>query len=174
MSPSDFGIDANASTPVRNPTAPFSEEAPSGQPGQGRPDGSFDTQPRKRREIKPAQAEYAEAFVWADSAHRKISEMTQPAYLKSIGKRTLREASSEEIIELEQFRFAVLAQFAVGDEITKERIRQVVASEIKVPAPLQSLYRETISRFAARQGTSPSAEERRRIEASVYAVYSTI
>ena len=174
MSPSDFGIDANAPTNMPNSTRPLPEEAPGGEPGQGRPDGAVDTQPRKRREVKPAQAEYAEAFVWADSAHRKISEMTQPAYLKSIGKRTLREASSEEIIELEQFRFAVLAQFAVGDEITKERIRQVVASEIKVPAPLQSLYRETISRFAARQGTSPSAEERRRIEASVYAVYSTI
>jgi hypothetical protein len=178
MSPSDFGIDPATSIPKEQSSSPLpgapTEEKPKGQPGQGRPDGSADTQPRKRREMRPSQAEYAEAFVWADSAHKKISELTHPAYLKSIGKKNLREASSEEIVALESFRFAVLAQFTVGDEITEERVREILRSDIKTPPPLQALYKETVSRFISRQGASPSAEERRRLEASVYAVYATL
>lgn len=178
MSPSDFGIEATMAEPAPRPGGAPTEEQPKGQPGQGRPDGAVDTQPRKRREVKPAtgteRAEYAEAFVWADSAHKKISELTQPAYLKSIGKKNLREASSEEIADLEQFRFAVLAQFAVGEEITKEKVRRVVGQEITVPAPLQLLYKETVARFVSKNNAAPTAEERRRIEASVYAIYSVI
>lgn len=177
MSPSDFGIDP--ATPVTPTTTEKSgglprEDKLKGQPGEGRPDGSVDTEPRKRREVKPARSDYAEAFVWADSAHKKISELTQPAYLKSIGKKNLREASSEEIVALENFRFAVLAQFAVGDEITERKVREVLKSQIIMPPPLQALYKETVSKFVARQGSSPSAEERRRLEASVYAVYASL
>jgi hypothetical protein len=176
MTPEDFGIKATGSPPVQPGQNPFADE-PKGQPGQGRPPGSTDTQPRQRREIKPekpVQAEHAAAFVWADSAHRQVCELTQPAYLKSIGKKNLREASAEEIEALEEFRFAVLCQFAVGEEITREKLREVLAKPITVPAPVQELHRQTLARFVAAKGSTPSAEERRRIEASVYAVYSVI
>jgi hypothetical protein len=43
-----------------------------------------------------------------------------------------------------------------------------------VPAPIQALHKETLAKFIAAKGTTPLAEERRRIEASVYAVYSVL
>jgi hypothetical protein len=134
----------------------------------------MDTQPRKRREMKPAQAEYAEAFVWADSAHRQVCEITQPAYLKSIGKKNLREASSEEIAALEEFRFAVLCQFTVGEEVTKKKIKEILTKLIKIPEPVRELHKQTLARFLATKGSVPTAEERRKIEASVYVTYSVI
>ena len=173
MSPPDFGIDATPSDSVDQSGAD-PVDRPKGQPGQGRPDGSRDTQPRKRREMKPAQAEYAEAFVWADSAHRQVCEITQPAYLKSIGKKNLREASSEEVAALEEFRFGVLCQFNVGEEITKDKIKEIITKLIKIPDPVRELHRQTLARFLATKGSAPTAEERRRIEASVYATYSVI
>jgi hypothetical protein len=176
MTPEDFGIDATGE-PAAPQGQPFGGDEPKGQPGQGRPPGSNDTQPRQRREVKPekpVQAEYAAAFVWADSAHKQVSELTQPAYLKSIGKKNLREASAEEIAALEEFRFAALCQFSVGEDVTKEKMREVLSKAMVVPAPIQSLHKQTISKFIAAKGTTPSAEERRRIEASVYAVYSVI
>ena len=174
MSPPDFGIDATPAAAPAQQGAGVPDEQPKGQPGQGRPDGSRDTQPRKRREMKPAQAEYAEAFVWADSAHRQVCEITQPAYLKSIGKKNLREASAEEVAALEEFRFAVLCQFAVGEEITKDKIRGILTKSIKIPEAVRELHRETLARFVSSKGSTPTAEERRRIEASVYAIYSVI
>jgi hypothetical protein len=173
MSPPDFGIDATPADSIeQGGSAPV--DRPKGQPGQGRPDGSMDTQPRKRREMKPAQAEYAEAFVWADSAHRQVCEITQPAYLKSIGKKNLREASSEEIAALEEFRFAVLCQFTVGEEVTKKKIKEILTKLIKIPEPVRELHRQTLARFLATKGSVPTAEERRKIEASVYVTYSVI
>lgn len=175
MTPEDFGLEASGQ-PKNAGGQPVSDNL-KGQPGQGRPPGAGDTKPRQRREVKPekpVQAEYAAAFVWADSAHRQVCELTQPAYLKSIGKKNLREASAEEIEALEEFRFAALCQFSVGEEVTKEKLKEVLAKPINVPAPVHELHKETINRFVASKGSMPTAEERRRIEASVYAIYSVI
>jgi len=94
--------------------------------------------------------------------------------LRSVAESSGSPALAKEIEALEEFRFAVLCQFAVGEEITKEKLREVLAKPITVPAPVQELHRQTLARFVAAKGSTPSAEERRRIEASVYAVYSVI
>jgi hypothetical protein len=93
-------------------TAPQSNTAPSigpgsqpGQPGQGRPKTSKDSQQRKSRKFTPQTG--ASLHLWAMASQDKISEILNPVLLDFYNKKNMRSLSSIEYDEAERTKTKV-------------------------------------------------------------------
>jgi hypothetical protein len=93
-------------------TAPQSSTAPSigpgsqpGQPGQGRPKTSKDSQQRKSRKFTPQTG--ASLHLWAMASQDKISEILNPVLLDFYNKKNMRSLSSIEYDEAERTKTKV-------------------------------------------------------------------
>jgi hypothetical protein len=87
----------------------LSDVTSKGQPGQGRPRNSRDTQRRKRRVDKPRSgASLMADQAWARSALRSIAEVLTPAYLETTGKTNMRKLSTAQAEAFEDVKFRVL------------------------------------------------------------------
>lgn len=181
-SPSEFGVElkdkkAGEEAPVEksarlNPK-PVKEKAPKGQPGEGRPLNSNDQDKRKQKVVKPrrsASAEFVTGLGWAEEAQALIARFTGPLYLKSLGKKTARELTYTEAQDFESFKFAVLCQFELGQEVTKASVGAVLQKPLAVPTHLLSLLEKTVSRYVDANRREPPVEVLRRFQASVYAL----
>jgi hypothetical protein len=92
------------------PKIPTSQPLPSnnlpGQPQQGRPKNSKDTQPRKKKNFSPQTG--ASVNLWAITAQDKISEILNPILLDFYHKKNMRSLSSLEYNETEEVKTKVL------------------------------------------------------------------
>jgi len=144
-----------------------------GQPQQGRPSGSKDSQKRKKKTVKTrTSASLASNFAWASRVQKKISSVVDPIWLQVTGKSKLVSLSDEEGDSLEKLKFAVLCSMDLYSEYNDEVILNVLQSKnLCIPNPVESLSKETISLFVKKFGKEPSLDESRQIWASVYALY---
>jgi hypothetical protein len=151
------------------PTGTFPAKKNKGQPQQGRPKNSSDTQKRKKKRVLPrTAAEFTKGFAFARKAQKDISDILDPIWLAHTGKKNMRSLSEEEFQEIEKYKFAVLCSFDLHDDITEEKI---VAADALLPEPVDVLARQTVSQFHTKFGKEPSIEEVRQIWASVYVLF---
>lgn len=84
-----------------------------GQSGQGRPKSSTDKVKRKSKVVTPrktfkGKSSFVNTLAWSLEAYKDISEFLQPIYLKSLGKKNLRQLTNDEFEEFEKRKFGVL------------------------------------------------------------------
>jgi hypothetical protein len=103
-----------------------SPESLPGQPGEGRPRNSKDTEQRKERTFKPRTG--ASLTIWANEAQDKISEIINPIMLSFYNKKNLRSLSSEETKELEQTKTKILFSYLPFSTINEENVMSAMSN----------------------------------------------
>ncbi len=98
-----------------------SPESLPGQPEQGRPKNSKDTQQRKEKTFKPRTG--ASLAIWATNAQEKIAEIINPIMLEFYDKKNVRSLSNEQTLELEQIKTKVLFDLKPFSQIDHESIK---------------------------------------------------
>jgi hypothetical protein len=151
---------------------PPASTAPKGQPGQGRPKNKKDSQQRKPKRVTPRSgASFLRTFAWAETAQARIGQLAGPAYLKSLGKKTLRELSAEENRNFEQYKFFVLCQLDPGDVPDGPTLVRLSAGSLSAPTPVADLLRATVARHIEEQGQEPGLDAVRRYQAGAVAMW---
>jgi len=87
---------------VKNSKVKDSPESLKGEPQQGRPKNSKDSEKRKTKIFSPQTG--AKIQLWADSAQESIAELVNPIFLDFYGKKNMRSLSSQEYSEAEETR----------------------------------------------------------------------
>ena len=85
-----------------------SSESLPGQPGQGRPKNSKDSEPRKNKQFTPQTG--AKLLLWANEAQDKISEIINPLVLEFFNKKNLRSLSKSELDLLDKIKTQAFLQ----------------------------------------------------------------
>lgn len=143
--------------------------------GNGRPTGTKDTGPRKKKSITRSKAEQlTDALTWAGEALGSIEEVTKEPFLKSKARKNLRQLTTAEADEFERFKFAILCEFEPGTRVSKIAVKNILkAGDLGVPIPVEELYQATVARYVEKEGKQPTADKARQLQASVYALYKT-
>ena len=155
---------------IKAKTAPNSQ---SGQPQQGRPGGSKDSQKRKNKIVKTrVGAILASNFAWASRVQKKISVLVDPIWLQATSKSKLVSLSDEESDALEKLKFATLCSMDLYSEYSDEVILNFLQDEkLCIPSCVETLCKQTVSMFVNKFSKEPSLDESRQIWASAYALY---
>ena len=103
-----------------SPTPPISNSPLSGQPGQGRPKNSKDSEPRKTKRFSPQTG--ASLSIWANNIQDKISNIINPIMLDFYNKKNLRSLSHEENKELEKIKTKIFFSLEPFDEATQDHV----------------------------------------------------
>ena len=97
-----------------------SPESLPGEPQQGRPRLSKDTEKRKERTFSPQTG--ASLQLWASEAQERISEIINPILLDFFGKKNLRSLSNDQLTELENIKSSILFNIKPFCTINSENI----------------------------------------------------
>lgn len=145
---------------------------PKGKSGQGRPTGSNDKKKRKQKVVKPrTSAALLGLQNWADTAQAKIAEIAAPAWLGSLGKKSLRELTTEEARSFETFRFHVLCGLQPYSSVTEEEVVRLSGGKSAVPPAVQVLLRAALAKHTEQIGQPASMEMARRYQSGAYAFW---
>ena len=143
-----------------------------GAPGQGRPINSNDKKSRKTKTVKPrSSASLVESLSIASNKLNDISKIVTKKYLKSLSKKTLRELTDEEADSLEEFKFSVLCQFDLDEQITEKSIAKTLESPLIVHPQISQLLKLTVANYVNKNGCEPNFEVMREFYSSVYTLF---
>lgn len=136
-----------------------------GTPQQGRPKNSKDSK-RKQKTVKPrTKAQLANMIAWAKDTQRVLGDMLTPVYLQTLGKKNLRQLSSEESHEFEQFKFAVLANIEPLTKVSQERLEALLEQPLEIAPEIRKVYAETLLQYMEKVTENPTVEDVRNIQA---------
>lgn len=160
----------NSSKPTQ--LAKDSPESLPGQPGEGRPKNSKDSEKRKERTFRPRTG--ASLMIWANDAQDKIASIINPIMIEFYNKKNLRSLSHEESKELEQTKTKILFSYLPFANINEENILQALSNlhkeEHNKVLSTYLNYTKSISNDLNRPLT---VEEQKQAKASFYSmVYS--
>ncbi len=139
----------------------------------GRPIGKKDATKRKQKVVKPRKSvsDLIQLTAWATDTQQVISEVATPAYLKSVSKKNLRQLTEIEFLELERFKFSVLASISPFTKSSNELVSEVVCKEkLAVPEQMDSLLKEMVTQYSAENEIT--VDKVREFQAIVYAAYN--
>lgn len=101
----------------------------------GRPPNTKDNGPRKQRTETPkSKPGLAKMIVRAEKAWSHISETITSAYLKSLGKKNLRQLNKSEVRSLEQLKLDVFTNINIEQDISDNIICAMLKSKTKTPS----------------------------------------
>lgn len=100
------------------------QSPPSDGSGGGRPAGSKDTKPRKKRSVQPVSQANK---IWAAQAQKKISKILNPHYADHFGVASIREIKGGDFAYIEQSKFNTLLNLKPGCELTEEAILEAAS-----------------------------------------------
>jgi hypothetical protein len=143
------------------------QSGPKGAPGQGRPPGAGDTQKRKQRVDTPRTgASLMATQAWARNAQRDIANIVTPIHLSRCKKKSMRNLTEAQALDLEEAKFRLLCSFSPGDEIDRDVVESRL-DDLLAPNPLiESLMKAWLE--GAR--VTPTLEEVREMQATAYAI----
>lgn len=141
-----------------------SPESLPGEPQQGRPKLSKDSQKRKQKEFKPQTG--ASLILWASQAQENIASIINPIMLEFYQKKNLRSLSSTEVKELENLKAKILFGLKPFCTINSEYISEKI-SEINHQY-LQG-YSVWIKGVVSELGRELTADEQKQAKATYYA-----
>jgi hypothetical protein len=156
-------------TPSSGPTNQTKKKVP--DPSGGRPKFTQDTEPRKKREVKPKTStkNAAAILVWSQEAQKAISDILNPALLSSFKRNSLRELNRSELNDLEQIKFRVLCSLTPFEEISANRLAEILESGANISAEQAATKDEILSDFLDQNKRTPTLDESRHINAASYA-----
>lgn len=146
---------------------PGPEEEQKGTPQEGRPKNSKDTQPRKQKQINPRTK--AVLQIQARAAQDEIANIINPIILDLFGKKNFRSLSSKQSDDAERIRFGVLYNLESFSNIDLDSVQ--VALSHSIPPEIDRAYSNWIYEFSRESGRTPTVEECRQIQASIYSEY---
>lgn len=142
--------------------------APPGQPGQGRPKNSVDTQPRKQRTVK-ATSDLITMQLWASSAQETISNIINPIFLKMCNKKNMRSLTVAQVEEVEHLKWVLLCNTEPESEITQASIEKLINTHFPANIEPDNYWRVCVAAHVAKTGVTPTIEEIKQIQSYVYA-----
>ena len=104
-------------------------KTPSDGSGGGRPQGSKDTEPRKKRSLQPVSKA---AKIWGAKAQEKISRILNPHFAEHYGVSTLRQINGRDFADIEQSKFNTLLNLPIMSDISEDSIlcaASIISSE---------------------------------------------
>ena len=133
-----------------------------GQPGQGRPRNSKDSQPRKPRVEKLA----AQIQAIARENQRAIADKITPLYLSSLDKKNVRSLTTAQAKDLEDIKFATLCATPPGQPVVLD------SAVLSFPAPLpdtaSTILHELIADGYTSRGVNPTVDDVRDLQITAY------
>jgi hypothetical protein len=138
-----------------------------GQPGQGRPKNSKDTEPRKTKKFAPQTG--AKLNLWALATQDNISNIINPIILEYFNKKNLRSLSNEEIKELDKIKTKIFFDLNPFDSIDQNFIISKITSN-NDPNILEVInqYSVWLNQLKAEINRDLSVEEVKQAKASFY------
>jgi hypothetical protein len=141
-----------------------SPESLPGEPQQGRPKLSRDSEKRKQKEFRPQTG--ASLILWASQAQENIASIINPIMLEFYQKKNLRSLSSTEVKELENLKAEILFGLKPFCTINSEYISEKISN-----INHQSLegYSVWIKGVVSELGRELSSDEQKQAKATYYA-----
>ena len=156
----------DAELPIsNNPVGKPGGSAKKGQPQQGRPKNSKDTNIRKKRTFKPKSSAMIE--FWARAAQQDIAEILNPGFLQHYDKKNMRSLTHAETQESEKVKFGVLSYLEPMTKVTPESV-QAALQQGEVPFDIKEMYDTGIAELARMLKREPTLEEARQVQVTVY------
>lgn len=148
---------------------------PTSPGGDGRPQNSRDSQPRKKREVKPRTSadEFINMFMWANKAQAEVADMLVPAIPKVFNKSNARSLTSKEKEVFEGIKFRVLCNLTPYESIDKEKVYNILEKQKPVNLDIAAMTKTLAYTFVKQNDRQPTADELRQIQASAYAIEHT-
>ena len=138
-----------------------------GQPGQGRPKNSKDTQQRKTKKFAPQTG--ASLMFWASKAQDKINEIINPILLDFYKKKNLRSLSSQETKEAEITKTKILFSLEPNSKINESNIMNAFANiDSAQTSQLCTDFQEWLKNVSSSLGESLTVDEQKQAKASFY------
>jgi hypothetical protein len=151
---------------------PISTKTP-GQPQQGRPKNSKDTEKRKTKTFSPQTG--ASLQLWAIEAQDKISELLNPHLLEFYGKKNMRSLSNAEYDEAEATKtkifFSLEPLTTISEDLVLSKLNTINSIDINLKS---HQYNQLIKNVAREMDRTPNTEELKYTKAYFYQmVYSS-
>jgi hypothetical protein len=138
-----------------------------GQPGQGRPKNSTDTEPRKTKKFAPQTG--AKLNLWALATQDNISNIINPIILEYFNKKNLRSLSNEETKELDKIKTKVFFGLNPFDSINQYSIiSKITSNNDSNILEVINQYSVWLSQLKAEINRDLSVEEVKQAKASFY------
>lgn len=174
LTPSEVGIElfpkkSGQKSPMEIKLANDAEKNSKGIAGQGRPNGSKDGKKRKQKTVKVrTSAEFINNLLWSKQAQAKINEIFTPIYLDFVNKSNLRELTTAEFNNLEDFKYNILCQFEPQSKITEELISTAV--DCSFNETNQKVYNKLVANYVAKYQKQPTTDDARQIQLYAYSI----
>jgi len=165
-------LQMKAPSPFGGGGSPTTDKLP-GQPQQGRPKNSKDTEKRKTKQFSPQTG--ASLQLWAIEAQDKISEVLNPHLLEFYGKKNMRSLSNAEYDEAEATKTKIFFSLDPLATITEELVLSKLNTINSIDINLKSHeFNELIKGIAREMDRTPTTEELKYTKAYFYqTVYSS-
>lgn len=175
VTPSQVGLDVPDSElpiPLGKPSTIIPQKKKTGVSGEGRPPGSSDKEPRKKRRVLPNSKarEFFDLSLRANKLQKIIAEVVNPFLLDKSNKKSLAGFSLEEGVAAELIKFHILCNIPINAEVSHESVLKYMSADAKVYSDMETLYKKMAVEFTNRAGQSLSANELRNIRSYVYAL----
>jgi len=166
VKPSDVGVDSSMTDKqIMKIVSPSPKAAPAkrpkGQPGQGRPKNSKDSNGRKKRTVKPRSAM---ANLWYTNAQSKIHELVLAKYLQNSGKKNYRQLSTAATEDLEKEVFGYLYNAKFGEKIEELNLNGLSHT---LPEEVSNRYSELFALAVTHFNRMPNIEEQRMLQRDI-------
>jgi hypothetical protein len=184
LTPSEVGVELNnkdsdqqnlleLKDKFEKPKKPVVREKTPGEPGEGRPMNSKDTEKRKEKEFAPQTG--ASLSIWAINAQETISEIVNPIMLDFYGKKNLRSLSHIEASELEEVKSKILFNIKPYSIIDKDAV-ELVFNTINTQANLELMGHYIDWQKSVQQNlpNTMSLDDQKQAKASFYSMVYTI
>ena len=159
--------------PPNIPTGPkledLSKQKNKGQPNQGRPKNSKDTEGRKPKNFAPQTG--AKVLMWAFDAQEHINSIINPVMLDFYQKKNLRSLSSEEIKEMDNIKTKIFFCLDPLEKIDKNKIEAYFTKidDIEIIHKMKE-YSVWLSGLKAEMNKDLSVEDIKQAKASFYSL----
>jgi hypothetical protein len=148
------------------PKTPISESLP-GQPQQGRPKNSKDSQERKEKEFAPQTG--ASLNLWTINAQEKISEILNPILIDFYNKKNMRSLSSEEYNEAEITKSKIFFSLDPMSEVSRELVLAKLNTMDSIDVKNKyNTYKNFTKNMMVKMNRSLTAEENKFTKSYVY------
>lgn len=130
----------------------------------GRPMMKKDSTKRKKKRVTVR----TKAFLWAREAQKLINETATPIFLKTYGRKNVRQTTEEEARKLENYKFNLLCQFEPLQDLTEEMILDQMEKKMNIDSQANIAYAKFQEEFITARKKQPTVDQLRDMQIIVY------
>ena len=160
---------------LKNKNAPKDKKDNDGEPQQGRPFNSKDSDKRDMKDVNPVGADDKNAYfftslAWSRDIQGVVAEIMQPIILGQYGKKTIRELSAQQFKEMDEARFVVFCNLKPFQNVSREVIKNIILSKPRKNEKMFVLANKLKNKYVEQYGTEPCVDVLKTIRACAYSV----